>query len=161
MKVKKPKYSFGTTTERDRKRNSGTAFGTPAFAQLQREWYERLRDDGFVDSEQSSWDVYHGPRTLRAHARLVTLPLPGRDETATASALMADRAEYYRLAGWYAHDHVFPSRLHKRVWEYHAEGTDTRDMVALLSPTKGRWRSAIRPMLQDMVTEMLRVYGAK
>ncbi len=92
-----------------------TPFDTPEFAALKREWDARLAASGFVDAEVQSLSGYD---TRLVHEYERGMP----------------REQYYRLAGWWLNDKVWPSRRLRRVWELHAEGATFRSRPAALQP---------------------------
>lgn len=83
-------------------------FASASFQALREQWYAKLRDTGFVDSEFASMTHYHSS-------------LPRQWARGMPSA------EYFRLAGHHTHERVWQTRLAKRVWEMHAEGASTGD----------------------------------
>lgn len=90
-------------------------FKGEAFEALQREWYARLAASGFEDAEvksQSGWDG----RLPREYYRGMA------------------REQYFRLAGWWEHDRVWPNRRLKRAWQLHANGERYRNIPAQLGP---------------------------
>lgn len=101
-------------------------YETPDFLSLQAEWYQRLRDNGFVDVE----DVAHAPP--KAH-------FPSLEE-------------YYRRAGHYLWDKSWESERDREIWRRHAEGESVRQIARAL-PCATR---TVQKILQRERAEMLR-----
>lgn len=99
----------------ERARSAPPPFASESFKALQRVWYGKLAATGFVDAEVKSLSGWDG-RLPREYDR----GMP--------------REQYYRLAGWWLHDKVWPSRAQRRAFELHAEGVTFRAMPELLAP---------------------------
>lgn len=82
---------------------------------LQREWYKKLKDDGFEDIEY--FDGQMEPRDILykdgVKAFKVFKDSPGKYESTL---------DYYCEAGKFYHDHNFDILLDKEIWFLHSEG---------------------------------------
>lgn len=120
---------------------------------LAAEWRARLKASGFKDLETADGRLKEPGCVLRAHIR---------------NPLVAGLSEYYRRAGMWTHDAIWPSRLHRRLWELHVEGEGGGDtgrlrirgrqggnMRALMGPSAGRHHRRIYDRLRQLRAEML------
>jgi hypothetical protein len=94
-------------------------YDSKEFKKLQKEWYKKLEDTGFVDIE-----VHEG------HHR------QSRDKNHNTPTYRASKEEYYRMATYFLNDHKFKSNLEKAIWDYHTNGIGCRDIADLLVKTK-------------------------
>lgn len=82
------------------------------FQELQAHWYRKLKDEGFVDIEATSYDSERQKlRVARAYS----------------SEQREARQEYYRRAREFTH--TLPVSIDRQVWELHAEGQPMRDIA--------------------------------
>jgi hypothetical protein len=123
-------------------RDAPAPFRGPAFRALQREWYSRLADAGFVDAELGMQASYDG-RLVRECER----GMPA--------------AEYYRTAGWWESDRVYPSRRHARVWALHTAGMTFRDIEVACRPACDVSASTVGRLVRAEVELMVRHYGVR
>lgn len=91
---------------------------------LKREWYGKLREDGFVDIEQDI-DERGTPG-----ARLLGVAGGDLNRSDRRRAQVAGNAEYYRQASIFSH---YLIGLDKAVWSLHAEGWAKRDIADRLA----------------------------
>jgi uncharacterized protein YerC len=91
------------------------------FDALQREWYQRLKDDGFVDIENSKGE-------LKAHGSQKDLERL-RDWNTEGIRIVSD---YYSRAGEFLNVHAFTSLADRAVWRLHSEGIGYHKIAARL-----------------------------
>lgn len=91
---------------------------------LQKEWYKKLKDDGFTDIEN---DEDH----LKFYNSQFAAQFVERD-----SYVWEAKAEYYRMAEHFLHEYEFESELEKVIWEYHANALSYRDIAKVLKKLK-------------------------
>lgn len=100
-------------------------FKNPEFRKLQRDWYKKLKEDGFEDIEDtnskeeflkewhsSSFQLSHDPATFEA------------------------KQEYFYLATKFLSSYQFPTEVERIIWTLHAEGKSLREIAVDLQ-TKG------------------------
>lgn len=114
-------------------------FKGAAFVSLRCEWYEKLRAEGFVDSELRSTSGYHS-----SLPRQWSRGMPNE--------------EYYRVAAHHVHERVWPCRLSRRTWEMHAEGLEVGDILTALG-CHARSEHTLRRMLSEEAERMRATYG--
>jgi hypothetical protein len=87
---------------------------------LQREWYKRLKSEGFSDIESMDQDG--------------SMDSPMMSRTASGLAYRYDSSveEYYRLARHFLYQGAFESDIAKHCWELHADGSSYREIVKSL-----------------------------
>lgn len=86
------------------------------FRQLQKEWYKKLKDDGFDDIEP----INNTPFLKRHQYKTQEIYWAGKDRLGE---------EYFRLASiWYWHGD-FDSDWDRWVWLKHSEGRSEREIV--------------------------------
>ncbi len=112
------------------------------FKKLQKQWYSKLKDDGFQDIEQDEDNL------IQWHSKLF---VKTRRDIVTDS-----KEEYYRLAGHFLYDFKFKTRLEKTIWKYHAEGMSIQKITDLLKDEGYKvYRSGIHKILQRLTNLMV------
>lgn len=92
-----------------------------SFKQLSKNWDQRLKDSGFIDSELE----IKGDRVLKQRATNVYRQ---------ASQLEREsRFEYYSFLGYLSHNTLFPNDLEKYVMVRHSEGATIKEIVHEIS----------------------------
>lgn len=117
------------------------------FAKLQAKWYKKAKAAGFEDIEGSeSYLKIYSTRLFHRHDR-------------DAGKIQA-KAEYYRLATHFLHDHKFESERDKLIWEYHSNGLSAKDISEILKKVKvsNIKRSAITNVITKLSDAMKRRY---
>jgi len=95
-----------------------------SFAQLQKKWYKKLKDEGFDDIEHSSGE-------LRGRRSGVDSDYSIRDPIKRAAI-----EEYYYLAYHFLNDNNFETEIDRIIWTYHTEGISIRNISKLLKEAK-------------------------
>jgi hypothetical protein len=102
-------------------------FDTPAFRDLQRTWYRKLKETGFQDLER----LVHGEPEL---SDLSQYPRVNHE----------NREEYYRALSYHVANTEFDSKVDKLILTCHAEGVKAVKIceeLALLGPLWRRWNN--------------------
>jgi hypothetical protein len=105
-----------------------SAFNTPEFRKLQKQWYAKLAESGFKDIEQTDWES--GEQSLREYA--VSRPYDER------------KAAYYRRACEYARQ----LERETDIWRLHSEGYTLRRIVAAL---RREWPDLTDDSCEDII----------
>ena len=118
---------------------------TKEFKELQDEWYEKLKKEGFNDIETDEdnlkqWESYIFSRY---------------DEN-----LIPFKTEYFRLAGQFLHTHKFKSKKLRKMWKYHSEGYSFNEISEKMAHYEGASRSSIHVQVNKLAKEMLKQYAA-
>ena len=108
------------------------------FKELQKQWYKKLKDEGFQDIEASNAEMF--PRPGRSHV--------SDDSPDKILAIM----EYYSMARSFLIDHEFKSEKHKTIWEYHSEGMSVREISLVMKPLElpGTDKSTIHQTIKSL-----------
>lgn len=85
-------------------------------SKLQREWDIRLKESGFQDIESKKG-------TLTRGAPRITDKSPLQIQVIDS---------YYSMASYFFNEHNFDSELEKTIWNYHAEGLNSREISIVL-----------------------------
>jgi hypothetical protein len=90
------------------------------YKQLRKEWYKKLKDEGFNDIEKLDGDLieWHTSRFTKATNRRYSIEA---------------KSDYYYLANQFLNTYKFKNELFRAIWEYHANGISQRDIVKLLN----------------------------
>lgn len=113
------------------------------FAALKKEWYNKLKETGFEDIEQD--DNYLKSWT----SSLVKARNKG--------SYSESKAEYYRIASHFLHDHAFVSKKEQFIWERHSEGISIRNIaIALKQAGIPTYRRDVHDTIQRLRKEMLK-----
>lgn len=118
---------------------------------LQREWYGRLKSDGFRDIERMDRDG--------------SMDSPLMENTASSIAANYDSSveEYYRLARMFLNEDFFESPLARFCWGLHSEGVAYREIVNRLAPAGFKKYSLffIQGVIRRARGQMLVIYKVK
>jgi hypothetical protein len=117
---------------------------------LQRDWYKKLKRDGFQDIEQPDGNLKVWSQSLNNDRHL------GR-HTSRRQA----HAEYYYYANQWLNEGKFDLRLDKIIWEYHSNGISMRGISKLLKQTKVciLSRTSVYNIIKDIRQKMFRAYS--
>lgn len=97
-------------------------YETKKFKALQDKWYKKLESKGFEDIE----DTRHADRPLkRWHG------LDFKSKAKSPDVFLATQS-YFQKASELLNTHTFDTMEQRRVWELHAEGLSTREIVRKL-----------------------------
>ncbi len=88
-------------------------FKSTEFKKLQKKWYKKLQETGFVDIEQNEYELKNS-----------TTGIPFTAE---------ETVKYYTLASAYLQSTDFESLTEKLIWFLHSEGETGRTIGAALS----------------------------
>ncbi len=104
-------------------------YDTDEFQKLNEKWQQKLAKTGFNDIEENEDRLKHWSHkySLRPEQN-------------------AAKAEYFRAAGQFLHDYVFPDAYHRTVWELHTAGLSFREVVLELK--KKGFKKAYRWQVQ-------------
>ena len=89
---------------------------------LQKVWYKKLKDEGFVDLEILAPDG----------EMFDTLRFSRQYDYREDYTKYIDIQEYYRAARQFYHDFKFPNDLIKQIWFYYSEGIPYRQIIKLI-----------------------------
>lgn len=91
---------------------------------IQKEWYAKLKDQGFTDIERDE-------NTLHSYSTVFT-----RQQNTVHNGGWEFKEAYYRMAAHFLNDHEFKTLRERVIWEYHAEGISCRNISKLLKDAK-------------------------
>jgi hypothetical protein len=115
---------------------------------LQKEWYAKLKKAGFDDIEYEDGSLRSAaPRS------------PMQKDPLIREAIQ----EYYYMANQFLHTHTFESKREQIIWEYHANGIGSADIVKVLKKVRiklheSRVRAIIVKLRKIMQHEHLMTY---
>ena len=89
---------------------------TKEFITLQKEWYARLKEDGFIDTE------YFNKKTMEPFDYQVR----EGSKFKVSPEEFEQKRHYYILASQFLHEYDFATELDKEIWRLHAEGEPHR-----------------------------------
>lgn len=115
------------------------------FDDLKAKWDQKLLDSGFKDIEDSK-------ENLKSHSFL------GRnvDDYYAKETYFQSKEEYFRLAGFFYHEHVFESPLDKKLWGYHMEGMSVREISKIMKTKRiSLKKSGVFKRIKKLVDLML------
>lgn len=98
-----------------------------AFLTVQRQWYAKLAETGFVDVEYGREDV--------------PLKVACRENRGLSVLEYESRHEYYSRAGRYLHARKWRSWTDREAWRLHSEGFGDREVARSLARSR-RWATA-------------------
>ncbi|NIV38899.1 MAG: hypothetical protein GWN58_58625 [Anaerolineae bacterium] len=114
---------------------------------LQKEWYARLKEEGFRDIE---WTDDTGKSDSPY--------LKGANTVAMYRKLQYGLEEYYRVAGWYLHDTEFWKTSDEyTVWHLHVHGVDGPRTAVLMD----RPKSYVYSILRKHQRQLRELYGTR
>jgi hypothetical protein len=124
-------------------------FRTPEFRSLKKEWYGKLAEAGFEDTEFHAGSVT-SPKREGSHSK---------DREHMRFGERSGSVEYYRMAARWGHVNVFPSRVHRWMWQLHAEGRSSYQVAAAVGPARGRQPRIVKARLRDERVGMARYFA--
>lgn len=93
-------------------------YNSKEYKALQKEWYEKLKKDGFKDIETEKGNMDTGKILNNIATRC------------TVDTFKAQQ-DYYRFAGQFLHEYKFKSE-DRIIWESHCNGVSIREIVKVL-----------------------------
>lgn len=117
---------------------------TKQFNKLQNIWYKKLKESGFHDIENND-------ESLDKNGLLTSARFNDRMSPDTYK----NKEMYYQLAGQFLHENIFPTKLHKTIWELHAEGLSGRDISEKIGVLK---KTEIYKTINTLKEQMLKKY---
>lgn len=96
-------------------------FSEEELRNLQRKWYQKLKEEGFKDIEDTS-----------SHKRFLKACHSTYFQCRYHPLTFELKQEYYRRATQFYYDHVFDCETEKEIWKHHAEGLSLREISKLL-----------------------------
>ena len=106
--------------------------GEKKLIDLQREWYERLKAEGFNDIEHLKNDG-----NFSQYLRGSGLRERRRSPRKTEDVIQASK-EFYSLASEFLHTHEFKKPIEKIIWALFAEGLTYREIAKECGVTLGK-----------------------
>jgi hypothetical protein len=135
--------------------NQRKFFQTPEFQKLNAKWKKKLAKDGFEDIE------YDEDHLKQSASNAFSSKEKGRCYQ-DKQVYFESRAEYYRLAGQFLHDHPFENAYERHVWELHSEGISMVDIVAALKKKRIKtYKDKVMKTVQKLEAEMLKQCSIK
>lgn len=114
------------------------------FLKLRREYYEKLKDDGFTDIEITDWSTGESGNLLRGFGHMDAV-----------RRWTPDKERYYQLARQKAHK--LRSRKYskedRKVWRLHAEGESFRGIERRTGVPRGRVSRIVKRIAEEMLSE--------
>lgn len=107
---------------------------------MQKEWYRKLKDEGFNDIEQDENNL----KAWHSHRFKVMYP----------KEIFQGYEEYYRSAGKFLYDHSFKSILERAIWELHANGMTITNITKTL---KERGFKVFRTQVGDTTNRLAKI----
>lgn len=86
-----------------------------SFEALQKEWYQKLKDDGFEDVEASNWRIH-----------------PNLSQTKRDVLHFNHTLIYYQRCRSFLHHYTFDSLIDKCIWKLYSEGFSYREIAKRL-----------------------------
>jgi hypothetical protein len=124
-------------------------FKDKKFLDLQKVWDKKLKDSGFEDAEQRKDGNLKEWATRKFRSKLKGSYYEQKKE------YYLSREEYFRVAGFFLHDHDFSTEMERLIWELHSEGISIVDITNFL---KKKWKKLnvykVRTTIEDLVKIM-------
>ena len=115
-------------------------FKTPQFKALEREWYAKLKESGFVDAEDSegmlkSWHSCYFQQRFEPD-------------------YYHHKEEYYRQAGIFLETYRFTSQTDKEIWALHSKGLSLREISKEFEGRKNSSKDSINSVIKRLASFM-------
>lgn len=104
--------------------------------EAQASWYQKLRQTGFKDIEDSQG---------RLHTWSISF--------INTKPIRQDRIDYFRLAAQFLHDKKFPSKQAKLIWSMHSEGLSRVFIAKKLRLGESKVRAVIEKLRNEFFNE--------
>ncbi len=122
-------------------RNSSRMSSQANLKKLQKEWYKKLQEEGFIDIETHSHK--DTPLTTWHSLKWKNLSLE----------VMETTLEYNSMARDLLNTHDFQTETHKRIWELHCDGLSKRKIEKILQTTENPYkREAIGLIIKNIAS---------
>ncbi len=115
----------------------------------QKEWYEKLRKEGFKDIERHDWDDSSGFGLKRFDSFHFIDTRYGDIDKDSFQA----KSEYFRLATHFLNEHTFEDPLDRYIWEMHSEGKSIRDIEKSMKAAKTKIHARIKAVERLMINK--------
>lgn len=121
---------------------------TTNLKKLRKEWYAKLKAEGFSDIEQADGNIKTWSSKLNQRYR-------------TNLGDLAAKTEYYYLANHFLTEHIFETELQRIIWEYHANAISYRKIGKLLKAAglKFGYRNGVYLVIKELKLIMFKRYG--
>jgi hypothetical protein len=96
------------------------------FLALQKFWYQKLADSGFVDIEETRYKQDPLERVASGSTTASSL-------NKFSPTWVNSKKEYYELATRFLLEHKFETELERIIWEYHTNAISVRNITKLLN----------------------------
>jgi hypothetical protein len=124
------------------------SFTDEKFKLIQAEWYALLKDTGFSDAEST----HNGRDLLRVwHSSYF--------QNRYCPSSFVKKQEYYRMAGFFLHNHHFQNEVELHIWELHTQGLSLRKIAHILRTKICRIHKVIRDLTAKMKEETYDLTG--
>lgn len=123
----------------------------PKFKKLQKEWYEKLKKEGFDNIERKDGSVRGLGSSRNSPGN------PGHNKGYhwhEREVYNKSKEEYFRLAGHFLYEHKFSSKLERYIWELHANGLGVRSIVSTLHELKNPINSGQKDKIHKIIVEL-------
>lgn len=110
------------------KKDGNAFYETSEFKKLEKEWLDKIKDQGFVDLE---------PRWNRDS-------LLNCSTGPTSLAIANGQEDYYRIASYVLHASYTPGNWDYEVWELHCSGLSERVIAAKMNCARSKVTSALK-----------------
>ena len=116
--------------------------GSPEFKAMEKEWYGKLKDDGFIDIEDTT--RANNPLKSWHNYRFKQIP----------SSKMETTRSYYDEVNDILLTHTFKTDLHRTIFELHCKGLSKRKIEKALASTQNPLKSTrIYMIIQEILQE--------
>lgn len=120
----------------------------PTLKQLKKQWYNKLKDDGFDDIE------YAGGTMQVGHPRGIAIWDPFLRELTL---------DYYGMCTDFLNEYKFKNNLERAIWEYYTNGLSHREISTILKTLKtksriGKSHDSVWRLIKKLESEMKKKY---
>lgn len=116
---------------------------TDEFQRLNREWQEKLKEDGFVDHEDPSREHLRTWHSAYFQVKYTALTFESKQL-------------YFERAAQLLHTHRFKSKEQKEIWKLHSQGLSLREIARALSssPKGDKFRHLHKDAINRVIHEL-------
>jgi hypothetical protein len=121
---------------------NGKYYMSAEFLRLRKEYYEKLKEDGFKDIEITDWSTGESGNLLRGFGHMDAV-----------RRWTPDKERYYQLARQMAQrlSHRRYDKDERRVWRLHSEGTSFRAIERETGISRGRVSRVVKQIEKEML----------
>lgn len=132
-------------------------YKTKQFLALKRDWYSKLKANGFDDAEYDNGLLKecHSFRFNTERPRAQQSKISCQNEIRGFELQIQQRAEYFRMAGVFLHSHCFESDTEREIWRLHCDGVSMRVISEVVGKSTPMYTDKVKVTIHRLRNRMM------